>query len=132
MTRGYHWTVAVCATLFSVAAFATDYTWTGGGGDDNGWRTGANWGRTDNKYPSGTGDIALFTADAPVEVVLGADEKIKTMTIAAGATVVLKTDTAGTLRKIECTDNITLANEGISLTADGVHLYRNREYTLGA
>ena len=34
MTRGYHWTVAVCATLFSVAAFATDYTWTGGGGDD--------------------------------------------------------------------------------------------------
>jgi hypothetical protein len=124
--------VAVCAALFSVAAFATDYTWTGGGGDDHGWRTPANWGQTDNKYPSGTGDIALFTADAPVEVVLGADEKIKTMTIAAGATVVLKTDTAGTLRKIECTDNITLANEGISLTADGVYLYRNREYTLGA
>ena len=28
--RGYQWTMAICAALFSVAAFATDYTWTGG------------------------------------------------------------------------------------------------------
>lgn len=89
MTRGYHWTVAVCATLFSVAAFATDYTWTGGGGDDHGWRTPANWGRTDNKYPV-SGDRAIFPENCNAEVELGATnnyEAVNQLKVLAGANV---------------------------------------------
>ena len=88
MTRGYHWTVAVCATLFSAAAFATDYTWTGEGGDDHGWRTPANWGQT-TKYPQG-GDRAIFPADCTAEVELGATnnyEAVNQLKVLAGANV---------------------------------------------
>ena len=56
--------------LTSMSLFAIDYTWTGGG-DDNGWRTPANWGRTDNKYPV-SGDRAIFPAGCMAEVELGA------------------------------------------------------------
>ena len=88
MARGYHWTVAVCAALFSVAAFATDYTWTGGGGDDHGWRTPSNWGQT-TKYPV-SGDRAIFPENCNAEVELGATnnyEAVNQLKVLAGANV---------------------------------------------
>ena len=75
--------------LTSMSLFATDYTWTGGGGDDHGWRTPANWGRTDNKYPV-SGDRAIFPAGCTAEVELGATnnyEAVSQVRIMAGATV---------------------------------------------
>lgn len=80
---------AVFAACASFSAFATDYTWTGGGDDDHGWRTPANWGRTDNKYP-GSGDRAIFPAGCSAEVEIGATnnyEAVSQVRIMAGATV---------------------------------------------
>lgn len=87
--RGYQWTMAICAALFSAETFATDHTWTGGGGDDHGWRTPANWGRADNKYPV-SGDRAIFPENCNAEVELGATnnyEAVNQLKVLAGANV---------------------------------------------
>ena len=71
--------------MFLVAA---EYTWTGAGGDDHGWRTPANWGQTVN-YP-GSGDRAIFPADCTAEVELGATnnyEAVNQLKVLAGANV---------------------------------------------
>ena len=68
--------MAVCVALFSITAFATDYTWSGGG-DDHGWRTPANWGQA-TKYP-GSGDRAIFPADCTAEVEIGATDNYDTV-----------------------------------------------------
>ena len=89
MVRWYQWMVAVCTAFFSTATFATDYTWTGKGGDDHGWRTPANWGRTDNKYPV-SGDRAIFPENCNAEVELGATnnyEAVNQLKVLAGAFV---------------------------------------------
>ena len=76
MARGYHWTVAVCAALFSVAAFATDYTWTGGGTNDL-WLNPENWGETAN-YP-GKDDRAIFPAGQPITVTISQNDTVGTI-----------------------------------------------------
>ena len=55
--------VLLIAVGTSLATFATNYTWTGGGGDGR-WTTPANWGGSG--YPSGTSDAVIFNTDATV------------------------------------------------------------------
>ena len=78
--------LAIAAFTSSTSLLATDYTWTGQGGD-NGWRTPANWGRTDTKYP-GNADRAIFPEGCTAEVELGATnnyEAVSQLRVLAGA-----------------------------------------------
>ena len=53
--------LALSLLSFSTEAFATDYTWTHLGGDQN-WETNGNW-NPNNAYPNSFTDAAIFPPD---------------------------------------------------------------------
>ncbi|MBN1798023.1 MAG: hypothetical protein JW822_05580, partial [Spirochaetales bacterium] len=72
--------IIITLLFLTYFAFAVDYTWTGGGGDNN-WSNGGNW--TGFGYPDGNDDRALFTG-AGGNVTVNVVATIGELTINAG------------------------------------------------
>ena len=119
--------------LTSMSLFATDYTWTGGGGDDHGWRTPANWGRTDNKYPV-SGDRAIFPAGCSAEVEIGATENyeaVAQLRVLAGATVRFYAADPTATTRLDLKSAWELDYADIKVEFDHIQVDGNKAVTLG-
>ena len=133
MVRWYQWMVAVCTAFFSTATFATDYTWTGGGGDDHGWRTPANWGRADNKYPV-SGDRAIFPENCNAEVELGATnnyEAVNQLKVLAGAFVRFYAADPTAETRLDLKSAWEVDNAGNTIEFDHIRVDGNKALVLG-
>ena len=131
--RWYQWTIAVCTAFFSTATFATDYTWTGGGGDDHGWRTPANWGRADNKYPV-SGDRAIFPENCNAEVELGATnnyEAVNQLKVLAGAFVRFYAADPTAETRLDLKSAWEVDNAGNTIEFDHIRVDGNKALVLG-
>jgi fibronectin type 3 domain-containing protein len=69
--------------VFSAFTFAADYTWDGGGTDNN-WDTPQNW-TADSGFPDGNTDTAAFTGSARPDISLNGDKTVFSVTIDAAA-----------------------------------------------
>ena len=94
--------ITILATMATFAAFATAYTWTGGGTDATSWNDADNW---DPAGVPGGGDTATFTNAATIAdgiVVSSGELKI----VASGAAVTLNGVISGAgSMYFRCTDN---------------------------
>ena len=79
-----------------VAAFATNYTWTGGAGDGL-WTSSGNWGLTSG-YPNTADAEVKFSGDATVSLDTGAQTDVAYINVTAGNVVL--TATSGSSLKI--------------------------------
>ncbi|MBQ2624044.1 MAG: hypothetical protein IJG18_03005 [Kiritimatiellae bacterium] len=117
-----------------MSLFATDYTWTGVG-DDNGWRTPANWGQT-TKYPQG-GDRAIFPAGCTAEVKIGAVENydaVAQLRVLAGANVRFYAADPSAETRLDLKNSWEFNYENIAVTFDHVRVdgYKKLELGTGA
>lgn len=122
------------AMVGALTASATDYTWTGGGGDDHGWRTPANWGRTDNKYPK-SGDRAIFPANCTAEVELGATnnyEAVSQLRILAGANVRLYAADPSAVTRFDLKSAWEFNYADITVEFDHIQAEGGKPLTLGS
>ena len=84
----------VAAAVIGFAAFATNYTWTGGGNDGL-WTTPANWGGSG--YPNAADAEVKFNGDATVSLDTGSQTDIAYIKVTAG-NVVLTAASGSSLR----------------------------------
>ena len=77
------------------AAFATNFTWTGGG-DGTSWNAPANWGQSSN-YPQTTGDVAIFNGNANVSLNTGSATTIGYVKVTAGTVTIDATEEGSSL-----------------------------------
>jgi fibronectin-binding autotransporter adhesin len=127
--------IGLTLSLATSSAYATDFTWTGGGGDAL-WTNVANWGAA--SYPGQVGgvdqDKAIFTTSATVTIQTGIDRV--DMDVNEGIALVFNTGTSGLLlvRNLVVT-NAGAAGPTIGGTADvvssGVATIDVTENTLG-
>ncbi len=80
------------------AAFATNFTWTGGGNDGGLWNNPANWGQSSN-YPQTASDVVIFAGDANVSLNTGGETTISYIKVNAGTATI--TATAGSSLKLD-------------------------------
>ena len=77
--------LVVAAAVIGCSAFATNYTWTGGGNDGL-WTTSANWGGSG--YPSTSSDVAIFNGDATVSLNTGMATTLSYLKVTAGTVTI--------------------------------------------
>ena len=119
--------------LTSMSLFATEYTWTGGGDDDHGWRTPANWGQT-TKYPQ-SGDRAIFPENCSAEVELGATnnyEAVSQVRIMAGATVRFYAADPTATTRLDLKDKFDWSYDNITVEFDHIQIDGNKAVTPNA
>ncbi|MEO5715948.1 MAG: autotransporter-associated beta strand repeat-containing protein [Luteolibacter sp.] len=112
----------------SLSAFATDFTWDGGGGDDN-WGTAANWNPDGAPTPSSTNNLifAGTTRLTPINnYVDGDDFKDITFDSGAGAFTLSNTSSNG----IDWFG--TILNSGTNTQTIGFRLYQSASNTINA
>lgn len=100
------WLLIVAAAVIGFAAFATNYTWTGGGNDGL-WTTSANWGGSG--YPSTSSDVAIFNGDATVSLNTGTATTLSYLKVTAGTVTI--NGTAGTT--LNCTKAAAVDGSGL-------------------
>lgn len=120
--------IALCAA----SAFATEYTWTGGGAD-HGWRTPANWSSSNsNKYPV-SGDRIIFPANCVAEVELGATdnyEAVSQVQIQAGASVRFYPADPSATTHLDLKDKFEWSYDDITVEFDHIQIEGNKAVTL--
>ena len=122
--------ITALTSMFLVAA---EYTWTGAGGDDHGWRTPANWGRTDNKYPV-SGDRAIFPENCNAEVELGATnnyEAVNQLKVLAGAFVRFYAADPTAETRLDLKSAWEVDNAGNTIEFDHIRVDGNKALVLG-
>ena len=96
--------VFVAAAMAASFAFATDYTWNGGG-EDNLWTNPLNWGKTAaTAYPK-SGDRAIFPASCIAEVGIPSYAAANYIRIMTGASVTFRTTEPGAVAQIDLKTN---------------------------
>ena len=124
---------ALAVLISATSLFATDYTWTGGG-DNHDWRTPANWGRTDKKYPV-SGDRAIFPADCTAEVELGATNNYEAVTqlrVLAGANVRFYAADPSAETRLDLKSAWEFDYADITVEFDHIRVDGNKALTLGS
>ena len=135
MARGYYWTVAVCTAFFSTATFATDYTWTGEGGDDHLWTNVGNWARSGggSGYPNGSGDLAIFTnCEMLIEVEVPSYVAPGTLRVMDNAKVRFYASDPNVETKFDLKSAWNLDYANISVEFDHIFVPGNKALTLGS
>ena len=123
--------VFVAAAMAASFAFATDYTWNGGG-EDNLWTNPLNWGKTAaTAYPK-SGDRAIFPASCIAEVGIPSYAAANYIRIMTGASVTFRTTEPGAVAQIDLKTNYEFGYNDITLVLDGVFLNRNSSLTLNS
>lgn len=121
--------VAAAAAVVSLGAFATDYTWTGGG-DGKTWTDPENWGKTAaGDFPE-VGDRGVFSANTTATIEVGEDLAFNYVILRAGANLTFKS-ADGAPHVVTFAGAIS--SDGASdLTIDGIELLANYDHTLKA
>ena len=123
--------VFVAAAMAASFAFATDYTWNGGG-EDNLWTNPLNWGKTAaTAYPK-SGDRAIFPASCIAEVGIPSYAAANYIRIMTGASVTFRTTEPGAVAQIDLKTNYEFGYNDITLVLDGVFLNRDSSLTLNS
>ena len=87
---------AAAAACLGLAAFATDYTWTGNANDGGLWTTPGNWNQNTG-YPQTSADYARFNKPATVLVNAGTVVDVGLVIVNTGATLVTLNGTEGSV-----------------------------------
>ena len=87
--------LVAAAAAIGCSAFATNFTWTGGG-DGTSWNAPANWGQSSN-YPQTTGDVAIFNGNANVSLNTGSATTIGYVKVTAGTVTIDATEEGSSL-----------------------------------
>ena len=102
--------LVAAAAAIGCSAFATNFTWTGGGNDGGLWNNPANWGQASN-YPQTASDAAIFTNNATAVLNTGATT-IGNVKVTAGTVTIEATDGS----TLNCAKDAAASGSGLTVS----------------